>query len=580
MVEPSLYVGVRSHVISFFIIIFLFYGRLDLASSQSCIFLIGDASVVVTVVMCEYDTCSFVINSARINYLEEDDDRLLVAMALKQRLGFVFGSVLLVGLGGAQSQLCCDKGEYETDCGYGTRNNCEKGDLSIGDVPHMYSGCILGTWREKCLKCSCRAACNPATQYESVAPAERRDRQCAECANNSCKEDHYRSGYCDINTKGYTCNPCSNVVCGGDQYRAGECAGTTNGYTCDTHEPCPQDTEYIPSDAAQRECKACPAGYHQPIEARRARTCMLITTTTTTTTTTSSTSTTTTTITTTTSISTTFTQNRDDGGDAGASATVTQAPKITAAATGEGGGGDGASAAADDAQRGTEAPAGTLQMEDGSTHAVYTPEQQVRLCVNASGSAVDGCVPAVPGASGGSGGGLSGGTYAAIAMGVLVVLGIAGGIFFFVREDKPPTIVANATVAANPSTHSNGDSYSADGMESQPDADGGAPQRHPLYDVHTYGVVGPAAKGQQSNIANTPVLHANGVVYAAPASGRAAVYDSGELPGGDAHRLRDALMKEQSTGVHTGSSGGSNIQRNQETRKPSVYAGFDGEEEC
>ena len=57
--------------------------------------------------MCEYDTCSFVINSARINYLEEDDDRLLVAMALKQRLGFVFGSILLVGLGGAQSQLCC-----------------------------------------------------------------------------------------------------------------------------------------------------------------------------------------------------------------------------------------------------------------------------------------------------------------------------------------------------------------------------------------------------------------------------------------------------------------------------------------
>lgn len=64
---------------------------------------------------------------------------------------------------------------------------------------------------------------------------------------------------------------------------------------------------------------------------------------------------------------------------------------------------------------------------------------------------------------------------------------------------------------------SGGGGNSADSRVSQPQVAYGAVQRHPLYDVHTDGVVGPAAKGQQSNTSNTPVLHANGTPSSPPA---------------------------------------------------------------
>eukprot|EP00729_Bicosta_minor_P019066 gene19066-3863_t len=92
---------------------------------------------------------------------------------------------------------------------------------------------------------------------------------CIPCENKICAAGRYRVGTCGADGRLLACSACDNLQCTGEhEYRTGTCGGettpTSNAYTCDTHEPCPQDTQYTPSDTTHRTCPSCPSGQHQP----------------------------------------------------------------------------------------------------------------------------------------------------------------------------------------------------------------------------------------------------------------------------------------------------------------------------
>lgn len=206
----------------------------------------------------------------------------------------MLGLGLLAAMAGQASvsgNLCCIRNVQRGSCKYWGKTGSPKygppsceGKVKVWTGPKQYgcNPCCAGTWQEECATCSC-SKCNPLTEYESEAPTFRTDRKCSTCANLQCPTGKYRTGTCGDDGKGYICKACDNLQCAGEhEYRAGSCGGSTtptaNAYTCDTHQPCPKDTEYIPSDATHRMCPQCPPGQHQPLAAHRQRNCIDTTT--------------------------------------------------------------------------------------------------------------------------------------------------------------------------------------------------------------------------------------------------------------------------------------------------------------
>ena len=67
--------------------------------------------------------------------------------------------------------------------------------------------------------------------------------QCNPCEYTTCSENYYRTGSCGTQSNptenGYQCRACSHQVCGGpNQWRSGSCSGTSDGYVCASCTEC------------------------------------------------------------------------------------------------------------------------------------------------------------------------------------------------------------------------------------------------------------------------------------------------------------------------------------------------------
>eukprot|EP00729_Bicosta_minor_P000445 gene445-31467_t len=180
----------------------------------------------------------------------------------------------------------CPVGTYSSTANVLTCKTCPL--VQCSTEQYLVGSCGGTTSNKQCLPCQ-NVECTQADQVRTgTCASDGSGFACSSCENAACAQEQYRAGTCGNDGKGYICQACDNLQCTGEhEYRAGSCGGSTtptaNAYTCDTHEPCPKDTEYIPSDTTHRTCPQCPPGQHQPLAAHRQRNCIDTTTSTVTT---------------------------------------------------------------------------------------------------------------------------------------------------------------------------------------------------------------------------------------------------------------------------------------------------------